>query len=455
MRLATLLGPDLDALKADPEALREAFEEFHPEDVAELLEDLPEAQVIELLEALPSKISADVVERLSPDRQIVVMRGLRKESAAELLTEMDPDDRADFLEELEDDEAQAFLDNLEPDVVEETQELLGWDPETAGGLMTTEFVGLPPETSCGDAIEAVRKLARQGEVETVSYIYVIGFGNKLLGVVSLRDLILADPADTLADIMTEKVVSVKPTDDQELVARVIAKYDLTAVPVVDEMDGMLGVVTVDDVVDVVIEEATEDAQMMGGVVPLEDSYFSTGLLEFIWKRGAWLIVLFLGQLLTATVMEANESVLQSTVELALFIPLIISSGGNAGSQSSTLIIRAMSLGEAKPSDWWRVFAREIVIGLALGLILGTMGFGRAWLTDGAIAPESLAATVGLSIVSVVTLSTIIGSLLPMIIKKLGLDPAVSSTPFIASVVDVLGLLVYFSIAHLILRGLMG
>ncbi len=453
MRLATLLGPDLEALKADPAALREAFEEFHPEDVAELLEDLPEQQVIELLEALPWEIGADVVERLSPDRQVVVMRGLKKESAAELLTEMDPDDRADFLEELEDDEAQAFLDNLEPDVVEETQELLGWDPETAGGLMTTQFAGLPPGMTCAEAIEEVRRLARQGEVETVSYIYVIGFGNKLLGVVSLRDLILADPDKTLADVMTEKVVSVKPSDDQELVARVIAKYDLTAVPVVDEMDGMLGVVTVDDVVDVVIEEATEDAQKMGGVVPLEDSYFSTGLVEFIWKRGAWLIVLFLGQLLTATVMEANEVVLQSTVELAVFIPLIISSGGNAGSQSSTLIIRAMSLGEATPGDWWRVFGREIFIGLALGLILGTMGFGRAWLTGGSIDPLRLGATVGVSIVSVVTLSTMIGSLLPMVIKKVGLDPAVSSTPFIASVVDVLGLVVYFSVAHLILQGL--
>lgn len=454
MRLATLLGPDLEALKADPEALREAFEEFHPEDVAELLEDLPEEQVIELLEALPWEIGADVVERLSPDRQVVVMRGLKKESAAELLTEMDPDDRADFLEELEDDEAQAFLDNLEPDVVEETQELLGWDPETAGGLMTTEFVGLPPEMTCGEAIEEVRRLARQGEVETVSYIYVLGFGNKLLGVASLRDLILADPDEKLSEVMTEKVVSVKPTDDQELVARVIAKYDLTAVPVVDEMDGMLGVVTVDDVVDVVIEEATEDAQMMGGVVPLEDSYFSTGLVEFIWKRGAWLIVLFLGQLLTATVMEANEAVLQATVELAVFIPLIISSGGNAGSQSSTLIIRAMSLGEAKPGDWWRVLGRELFIGLALGVILGLMGFGRAWLAESNIDPLHLGATIGISIVAVVTLATMIGSLLPMLIKKVGLDPAVSSTPFIASVVDVLGLLVYFSVAHLILHGLM-
>ncbi|MEM9069701.1 MAG: magnesium transporter [Myxococcota bacterium] len=454
MRLATLLGPDLQALKADPDALREAFEDFHPEDVAELLEDLPEQEVVDLLEALPSEIGADVVERLSPERQLVVMRGVAQESAAELLTEMDPDDRADFFEELEDEEAKAFLDNLEPDIVEETQELLGWGPDTAGGLMTTEYVGLAPETKIWEGIEDVRRLSKEGYAETISYIYIIGFGDKLLGVVSLRDLILSDPGQTLADIMVEKVVRVEPTDDQEVVAAVIAKYDLTAVPVVDDRDGMLGVVTVDDVVDVVIEEATEDAQKMGGVVPLEDTYFSTGLGEFVWKRGAWLIVLFLGQLLTATVMEANESVLQATMELAVFIPLIIASGGNAGSQSSTLIIRAMALGEAKPGDWWKVLGREVLIGLALGLVLGAMGFGRAWFAGDMVEPIRLASAVGLSIVSIVTLSTVIGSLLPMGIQKIGLDPAVSSTPFIASVVDVLGLMVYFSVAHLILHAIL-
>ena len=364
---------------------------------------------------------------------------------------MDPDDRADLFEELEDDEQKAFLDELDDDVAEETQELLGWDPETAGGLMTTDYVGLDPDMKVWEAIEHVRKMAAQGEAETVYYLYVVGYGDKLLGVVSLRDLILSDPGHPLADVMEEKVVQVEPNDDQEEVARLIARYDLTAIPVVDDRQGMLGVVTIDDVVDVVIEEATEDAQKMGGVVPLEDAYFSTGLIEFVWKRGAWLIVLFLGQLLTATVMEANQAALEATVELALFIPLIIASGGNAGSQSSTLIIRAMAVGEARPRDWTKVLGRELVIGLMLGVCLGLMGFGRAYFAGEGVDPLRMAAAVGTSIVAIVTLSTIIGSLLPMLIRRVGLDPAVSSTPFIASVVDVLGLLVYFSLAAMVLQ----
>lgn len=449
MRLATLLGPDLKALLADPEGLAEAFEDFHPEDVAELLEDLPEADVVELLEALPKELAADVVERLSPERQLEVLDGFEKDTAAELLTEMDPDDRADFFEELEKHEAKAYFDTLHPEVVEETLELLAYDPETAGGLMTTDYVGLAPETKVWEAIDEVRELARSGDAETVYAIYVVAFGHKLQGVVSLRDLILSDPGQTLADIMTEKVVRVEASDDQEEVARLIARYDLTVVPVVDEHEVLVGVVTIDDMVDVVIEEATEDAQMMGGVVPLEDAYFSTGLVEFVWKRGAWLIVLFLGQLLTATVMEHNQAVLMAAVELAVFIPLIISSGGNAGSQSSTLIIRAMAVGEAKPKDWMRVLSREVVIGLALGVVLGGMGFLRSWL-GGDPDGLSMAGVVSVSIAAIVVMSTIVGSLLPMLIRRVGLDPAVSSTPFIASVVDVLGLLVYFSVAQLIL-----
>jgi magnesium transporter len=451
MRLATLLGPDLKALIADPEALAEAFEDFHAEDVAELLEDLPEADVVELLEALPSGLAADVVERLSTERQLEVLDGFQRETAAELLTEMDPDDRADFFEELDKHEAKAYFETLHPEVVEETLELLGYDPETAGGLMTTDYVGLAPDTKVWEAIDEVRELSRTGDAETVYAIYVIAFGAKLQGVVSLRDLILSDPGQTLADIMTEKVVRVEAQDDQEEVARVIARYDLTVVPVVDEHEVLVGVVTIDDMVDVVIEEATEDAQMMGGVVPLEDAYFSTGLIEFIWKRGVWLMVLFLGQLLTATVMEHNQAALLATVELAIFIPLIISSGGNAGSQSSTLIIRAMAVGEAKPRDWARVLSREVVIGLALGTTLGAMGFARAYFNGGDAEAMRLAGAVSLSIVAIVLMSTVVGSLLPMLIRRVGLDPAVSSTPFIASVVDVLGLLVYFSVAHVILH----
>ena len=459
MRLANLLGPDLKALlHEDTAGLRDALEEFHPEDIAELLEDLPLDDVVGLVEALPNDYAADLIERLTPERQVDVVSQLDQASTVGVVAEMDPDDRVDLFQELEDDEARTLLTQLaevEPEAAEEVRELSRFGPETAGGLMTTEYLGLTPDTKIWQAIEEVRHRAREDELEAVDYVYVVYDGeserSQLLGVASFRDLILADPGQTLADIMTGKTVRVRPETDQEEVARVIARYDLAAVPVVDHHGRMQGVVTVDDVVDVVIEEATEDAQKMGGVVPLEDSYFSTGLFEFVWKRGAWLIVLFLGQLLTATVMAANEAAIEATVELALFIPLIISSGGNAGSQSSTLIIRAMAIGEARPADWLKVLGRELGIGAALGVVLGLMGFGRAYLSGGEVDPVALGLTVGGSIVAIVSLSTVIGSLLPMLIRRLGLDPAVSSTPFIASVVDVLGLLVYFTIAGVVLH----
>jgi magnesium transporter len=315
--------------------------------------------------------------------------------------------------------------------------------------MTTEVVALPPETKVWSAIDELRTRGQAGEVETIYYIYVVAFG-KLVGVVSLRDLILADPGQQLGDVMEEKVVRVEPLDDQEKVAELIARYDLNTVPVVDRDGTLLGVVTVDDVVDVVIEEATEDAQKMSGVVPLEDSYFATGLLEFVWKRGAWLFLLFLGQMLTATVMEHNGEMLRTAVELIVFVPLIISSGGNAGSQSSTLVIRGLAIGEIAPTDWLRVLGREVLIGLALGVGLGVVGFVRACFTGGSIDPLRLGAAVGASVVAIVLLSTMIGSLMPILVRRLGFDPAVSSTPFIASVVDVLGLLVYFGVAQIAL-----
>lgn len=459
MRLAPLIGPDLqDAIAAGPQAVREAVSEIHPEDIAELLEDLTAKEAVLLVRALPTDIAADVVERLTPHRQVLVFNAIDTRRATELLAEMDPDDRVDLLQELEEDDAAALLSALErrePEAAEEARELVHYEPETAGGRMTTEFVSLPPDTTVAEAIQAARKLGRADVAEILYYIYVSETAGELVGVVSLRDLILAQPTQTLSEIMTDKVFAVDTSDDQEKVAHAIARYDLAALPVVDDRGRMLGVVTVDDVVDVVIEEATEDAQMMGGVVPLEDSYFQTSWAEFVWKRGTWLVLLFIAQLLTATVIKDNEEVLASTVELVLFIPLIIASGGNAGSQSSTLIIRAMALGELTPGDWARVLGRELLIGLSLGVALGMIGFARGWFAGETVAPAALATAIGASILAIVTLSTMIGSLLPLLIKHVGLDPAVSSTPFIASVVDVLGLIVYFSVAQIILFSFFG
>ncbi len=453
MRLATLLGPDLDAvLASDPEALRDALSDFHVEDIAEIVEDLDDARALSIIRALPADLAADVIERLTSERQVTIFGDLEPSHAVEVITEMDPDDRVDIVQELEPAEAEALLTELaktEPEVAEEMRELVAYGPDTAGGRMTTEFVSTGPETKVWEAIELVRSASREGSAEPLYYLYVLGYGDKLLGVVSLRELILADPGQTLADVMKENIVRVAPNDDQEHVADIIARYDLHAVPVVNDSWGMLGIVTVDDVVDVVIQEATEDAQLMGGVMPLEDSYFATGVREFVWKRGAWLVLLFMGQLLTATVMQNNQHVIEVMVELVLFMPLIIASGGNAGSQSSSLIIRALAVGEMAPRDWLRVLARELVVGALLGLGLGVLGFARAFFTDGHLDPFRLGTAVGVSIVAVVVLAAVVGAVLPMLIKRLGLDPAVSSTPFIASVTDVFGLMVYFSVARMV------
>ena len=453
--MAPLIGPDLqEAIAIGPEAVREALSEFHAEDIAELLEDLSARDSVALVRALPTETAADVVERLSPHRQVLVFNAIDTGRAVELLREMDPDDRVDLLQELEEDDATALLAALErrePEAAEEVRELVQYEPETAGGLMTTEFASLPPETKVWEAMEAARRFGREDMAEMLYYIYVCRPSGELLGVVSLRDLILSEPAQALSEIMTENVFQVSSFDDQEQVAHAIARYDLAALPVVDNLSRMLGVVTIDDVVDVVIEEATEDAQKMGGVVPLEDSYFETSWAEFVWKRGVWLVLLFIAQLLTATVIRENQDLLAATVELVLFIPLIIASGGNAGSQSATLVIRAMAVGELKPRDWAKVAGRELLIGLSLGIALGLIGFARGWFAGDTVAPMAIASAVGVSILAIVTLSTMIGSLLPLLIRRAGLDPAVSSTPFIASVVDVLGLIVYFAVANVILH----
>ncbi len=457
MRLAMLLGPDLeDALRSDPDALHEALEEFHPEDIAEIVEDLELELTIELLTKLPDEFSANVLTCLPTEQQTEILEKLSRREAAEILSEMDPDDLVDVVQELRDedeklaDELLTHLEAADPEVAEDVRELSAYPEDVAGGLMTTDYVALEPERKVWQAIEEVRRLALEEGVETINYVYVV-YKEKLVGVVSMRDLILSESAQELGDIMTENVVSVRVTDDQEVVAHAIAKYDFTALPVVDEQGNLLGLVTVDDVVDVVIEEATEDAHKMGAVEALEEGYFETDLVGMFRSRVIWLSLLFVGGFLTATVMERYATTLSTAITLAVFVPLIISSGGNSGSQSAALIIRALAVGDVEPRDWLRVFGREVVVSLALGLVLGVLGFARAWFAAGeGEDPVMLGLAVSLSTVGVVMTGSLFGSLLPLGIQRVGLDPAVSSTPFIASLVDVVGLLIYLSVAGLVL-----
>lgn len=436
----------------DVSNLRDALAEMHPEDIAEALNERSLEEAADTIQLLPIKEAADVLGRLSIELRDALLELMPVEQSAALLGDMSPDDRADVIQELDPRTAARLLECLEttaPSAAEEVRRLIAYSEESAGGLMTTQFVALAPDTTIRDAIAKVREHSKERTPETIYYIYVTTPANKLVGVVSLRDLILGEFEQTLSEIMTENVLRVDPGADQEEVAKAIAKYDLSAIPVTGPRGRLLGVVTVDDVMDVVIEEATEDAHKMAAITPIDAAYFDTSVWMFIRKRAPWLIVLFLGELLTASVLKGYEADFAAMLTLVAFIPLIISSGGNTGSQSSSLIIRGLAVGEIKPRDWWRVMSRELLIGISLGLLLGGVGFARAYFTGDVNLELSLALTVSLSIIAVVVLGALLGSLLPLAIQRIGLDPAVSSTPFIASLVDVVGLLLYFSIARVI------
>jgi magnesium transporter len=455
MRLATLFGPDFrQTLLEEPEAVREVLDELHEEDIAEICEELSLDDVVALLRALPDDFAGGVLERLPDDRRSEVLERLKPAEAASYLAEMAPDDRADAVQSLEiplQEKLLAELREVEPEAAEEVRELSAYPPNSAGAIMTPAFVGIPPETTVREALDEVRRSSKAGSVETVYYVYALAYGDKLVGVASLRDLILAEPTESLAQVMTENVVRLLVTVDREDVARTIAKYDFTAMPVVDPSGRMLGVITVDDVVDVVIEEATEDAHKMGAVSPMESGYFKTSFWSYWRSRVTWLVVLFLGGFVTANVMQHFTADIQALAVLAVFVPLIISTGGNAGSQSATLVIRALAVQDVKPSDWMRVFSRELLVGVTLGLVVGTLGFARALFATDAVDPYPFAMVVSISIVAVVIVGSLVGSLLPLVIQRVGLDPAVSSTPFIASLSDVVGLLIYLGIARAMLE----
>jgi magnesium transporter len=445
-------------LEQAPEQLEDALSEVHPEDIAAVLaEELPVEQAAQVVERLPVEQAAAVLERLPEELRVTLVGQLTPETSAEMITEMSADDRADLMNELPDPLRESILSELqkyEPEVAEETRVLASYGEDTAAGIMTTEYIALGPGMSCEKAIAEVRRLAQEQEPELIYTLYVVD-GGRLVGVLSLRDLILGEPSAPIAIYMNDGIVKVSPETDQEEVARTIAKYDLAAVPVVDEGGQLLGVVTVDDVVDVVIEEADEDAQKMGGMEALDMPYLETRLGEMIRKRAGWLAVLFLGEMLTASAMSRYEDEIAKAVVLALFVPLIISSGGNSGSQAATLVIRAMAVGHVRLSDFWRIAGREFIAGLTLGLILAAIGAIRilAWeAMFHTYGPhyQSVAFVVAVSLVGVVMWGTLAGSMLPFAIRRFGFDPASASAPFVATLVDVSGLVIYFTVAQVVL-----
>jgi magnesium transporter len=367
-----------------------------------------------------------------------------------------PDDAADVVQAAEAAERDNLLALLDEPTRHEVMALLAYAEDEAGGLMSPRFARVRPEMTADEAIRYLHKQARE-RVETIYYVYVLDAQQRLVGVVSFRELFEAQGTMKVRNLMRTEVVTVSEQMDQEDVGLLFAKHDLLAIPVVDADGRMKGVVTVDDIVDVVQEEATEDIQKIGGMEALDEPYLDIGLARMIRKRAGWLSALFLSETLTATAMGYFEHEIARAVVLALFIPLIISSGGNSGSQASTLVIRAMALGEIRLRDWWRIIRREVAAGLALGAILGTIGLCRIllWPTRVTVYGEHyvlVAITVACSLIGVVLWGTISGSMLPLLLRRLGFDPASASAPFVATLVDVTGLVIYFSVASGILHG---
>ncbi len=413
---------------------------------------------VEGFRLLPRSDAEDLFFTLAARDQYELIMGLPPGDRRSWLRLVPPDDAADIIQEGDDAEKAPLLALLDDQTRKEVTALLAYNEDDAGGLMNPRYVRVRPDMTVDEAISYLRKQSRE-RVETLAYLYVCDAQQKLLGVSSFRDLFAAQQGKVVRDIMKSDLITVLDTDDQEAVSRVFAQHDFVALPVVDSHGHMKGVVTIDDIVDVVQEEATEDAQKFGGLEALDKPYLDNTILQMVRKRGVWLAALFVGEMLTATAMSFYEQEIARAVMLALFVPLIMSSGGNSGSQASTLIIRAMAMGEVKLRDWFRVMRRELITSLLLGMLLAVIGFIRilfwtfvfhSYEGHGVI----LGTTVACSLVGVVMFGSIAGSMLPFVLRRIGLDPASASAPFVATLVDVTGLIIYFTVASFILKGVL-
>ncbi|AKQ69706.1 Mg/Co/Ni transporter MgtE / CBS domain protein [Myxococcus hansupus] len=430
-----------------------------PLSMEELHEAWPVLSIDERLEGfrlLPTPVKDDFFLGLSAREQAELILHLEPAERRTWVRLLPPDDLADLVQAVEPEQADSILTQLDDASRREVNVLLAYAEDDAGGLMNPRFARVRPDMTIDEAIGYLRKQARE-RVETVYYAYVLDAEQHLLGVLSLRQLFQAASDKRVANVMQRDVITVSEDTDQEAVSRLFTEHGFMALPVLDAQQRMKGIVTVDDIVDVVQEEATEDIQKAGGMEALEAPYFEVGFFGMLKKRIGWLLVLFLGQMLTATAMSSFEDEIATAVVLSLFVPLIISSGGNSGSQASTLIIRSLALGEMRLKDWWRVARRELLSGLVLGLVLGVVGLGRilVWNSITGIYGEhalALGITVALSVLGVVTFGTLAGSMLPLLLRRCGFDPASASAPFVATLVDVSGVVIYFTVASLLLRG---
>jgi magnesium transporter len=445
-------------LAGDPAEFAQVVAGMRAADVAEALRDLVAPAAARVVAALPFDLAVKVLDDPELEHRVDIIQAMDVAVAGPLIDAMSPDQQADLFRALSEGEQRRLLPGLDLRTQQALEFLLRYSPDTAGGIMTTEFLTVSSTATAGDTLDLIRRVG--GGKETVYVIYVVDSANgRLRHVVSLRELVLCERTTAVTEIGSpRKLLSVGPYTDREEVARLISKYDLLAIPVVDKDQRILGIVTVDDVIDAILAETTEDVQKFGGLEALDEPYMAISIPRMLRKRAGWLAALFIGEMLTATAMGHFEGEIAHAVVLALFVPLIISSGGNSGSQATSLIIRAMALREVGPRDWWRVAVRELPSGLALGTFLGLIGATRILLWqhfgwyDYGPHYRLVALTVSVALVGVVTFGSLTGSMLPFVLRRLGFDPASASAPFVATLVDVTGLVIYFTVALLILRG---
>lgn len=453
-----LLKPEFDELieAKDWVALKDILNDVPAVDVAELLEELDAEVAAVIFRLLKKQKAADVFAYLSSGKGVEMLDLFTAQQLSEVMSNLEPDERVALMEELPGNLTQRVMNSMKTDDRRQVQKLLGYPEESVGRLMTPRYVKVKKDWSIRRAMEHIRKYGHS--VETVNVIYVVDEKEKLIDDLRLNQLILADPEADIASLMDESFEALSAFADQEDAVKMLSKYDRVAMPVVDSDGILVGIVTVDDVIDVAEEETTEDMQLMAGMDALDDYYSQTGVVEMVKKRIGWLVILFMGQMLTVTAMASYEDALAAAAILSFFIPMIISSGGNSGSQAATLIIRAISTDDIDLDEWKVVLKREFLSGALLGGMLGLLGsivISMWMMSRGELFSLELvlqALTIGLSLVGVVLFGNLSGSMLPFVMSKLGLDPAVTSAPFVATLVDVTGIIIYFSIALLLLQG---
>ncbi len=441
----------------DKLAIQEFLNDQHISDVAGLIYEYPDYET-QIIAHLSIHRAASVFKILDINEQKRIIKNLPAFKSAELLNELPPDDRVAFLEELPNSTVRDLLKTLDPEERKVTLELLGYPENSVGRLMTPDYVYVYEHNSVKEVLETIRRFGKN--TETIDVIYVINTKGELLDDIRIKDIILASPEAKVSELMDDRFISLHVNDDQELANEAFKMNNRVALPVTDNSNILLGIITIDDVLWVANEEFTEDIQKIGGTEALNEPYIDISIFKLVKKRAGWLVLLFFGELLTASAMQFFQDEIETATVLTLFIPLIVSSGGNSGSQACTLIIQAMALGELTIADWWRVMKRELISGFLLGVILGSLGFLRILLWqnlhifDYGIYWKPVAATIFFSLTGIVLWGSMMGSMLPIILKKCKLDPAASSAPFVATLVDVTGIVIYFSFAYFFLKGLL-